>query len=76
MSKFEVGREMLAIQGEKGHWDSDEYMHGLYNGMEFMLSLVEGREPVFRDAPSRFKKYTSEEGPTAEISERSKELRK
>ena len=56
---FRVAREMLAVQGANGNWDYDEYMHGLYNGMEFVLSLIEGREPEFRKAPNRFKKYNS-----------------
>jgi len=58
IENFKVGREMLTLQGENGNWDCDEYMHGLYNGMEFMLSLIEGREPQFREAPNRFKKYS------------------
>ena len=57
MKKFEVGNEMLDVQGRNGSWDCDPYMHGLYNGMEFMLSLIEEREPKFREAP---KKWLSE----------------
>lgn len=44
-------KEMLALHGSHGNWNFDPYMHGLYNGMEFMLSIAEGREPVFREAP-------------------------
>lgn len=43
--------EMLEVQGSNGNWDCDPYMHGLYNGMEFMRSLAYGDSPVFRDAP-------------------------
>ena len=57
MKEFEVGREMLEVQGRSGNWDCDPYMHGLYNGMEFMLSMIEQREPQFRNAP---KKWLSE----------------
>jgi len=48
--------EMLEAQGASGNWNYDEYMHGLYNGMEFMLSLAENREPKFRDAPEEWLK--------------------
>ena len=44
-------KEMLEIQGMDGNWNYDPYMHGLYNGMEFMLSIEENREPIFREAP-------------------------
>jgi hypothetical protein len=30
-------------------WDQDPYMLGLYNGMEFALSVLDGREPKFHD---------------------------
>jgi hypothetical protein len=26
-------------------------MHGMYNGMEFMMSMLEDREPVYRPKP-------------------------
>ena len=29
---------------------TDGYMQGLYNGLEFALSIVESREPIFLDA--------------------------
>jgi hypothetical protein len=48
---IEVMREMLEVQGMDGNWNYDSYMHGMYNGMECMLSLAEKREPQFRDAP-------------------------
>ena len=54
MKKFEIGREMLDIQGRDGTFNYSSYDHGLYNGMEFMLSLIEEREPVFRDAPKKW----------------------
>jgi len=52
--KIEEARQMLQVQ--KDSYDYDPYMHGMYNGMEFMLSLIEEREPEFLDAP---KKYTN-----------------
>jgi len=58
MEKFEIGREMLRVQGYDGNWDYDPYMHGMYNGMEFMLSMIEDRPPVFRDAPKKWKAHS------------------
>ena len=40
-------KEMLDIQGQKGNYDYDEYMLGLYNGMEYIIALFETREPNF-----------------------------
>jgi hypothetical protein len=54
--EFKEGRKMLEVQGWDGNWNYDTYMHGLYNGMEFMLSLIEEREPEFRDAPKKWLK--------------------
>jgi hypothetical protein len=47
-------QEMLEVQGSDGNWNYDSYMHGMYNGMEYMLSMVESREPVFREAPKKW----------------------
>ncbi len=44
-------RHMRDIQGYDGNWNYDPYMQGLYNGLEFALSLLEVREPQFKDAP-------------------------
>lgn len=51
---IEKMREMLGVQGANGNWNYDPYMHGMYNGMEFMMSLAEGREPIFREAPEKW----------------------
>jgi len=47
-------REMLEVQGRAGNWNYDAYMQGMYNGMEFMVALAEGRDPVFRDPPEKW----------------------
>jgi hypothetical protein len=47
-------REMLEVQGRDGTWNYDTYSQGMYNGMEFMVALAEGREPVFREPPERW----------------------
>ena len=38
---------MLDIQGHNGNYNYDSYMLGLYNGMEYIVSLLEVREPKF-----------------------------
>lgn len=47
-------RHMLDVQGQTGNWDFDPYMHGLYNGIEFALSILEKREPKFKSAPEKW----------------------
>ena len=47
-------RRMRDVQGWDGNWNCDPYMHGLFNGLEFALSLIEVREPKFRDAPEKW----------------------
>jgi len=47
-------RQMRDVQGMDGNWDCDPYMHGLFNGLEFALSLLEVREPQFRNTPKKW----------------------
>jgi hypothetical protein len=47
-------RQMRDAQGMSGNWNFDPYMHGLYNGIEFALSILEKREPQFKDAPDKW----------------------
>jgi len=54
IKRFEVGHEMLEIQGRDGTFNYSSYDQGLYNGMEFMLSMIEGREPKFRNPPTKW----------------------
>ena len=42
-------KELLAVQGNDGNWDFDDYMTGMYNGMELAVATIEGREPQYRD---------------------------
>lgn len=53
-TEFGLGREMLTVQGQHGNWNYSRYMHGMYNGMEYMLSLMEDRDPVYRNVPAKF----------------------
>ena len=47
-SRLASVNELLAVQGSRGNWNADDYMCGLYNGMELTIALLEGREPEFR----------------------------
>lgn len=47
-------KELLEVQGRNGTWNYDPYFHGMYNGMEVMLAVLEDREPVFRGAPEKW----------------------
>lgn len=49
-------KELVEIQGQHGNWNYDEYMYGMYNGMELMLALVEEREPVYKEKPKQWLK--------------------
>jgi hypothetical protein len=54
MTKDEVLKQLLelhAIQGSDGCWDRDDYMLGLYNGLELALSIVENRECRYKQRP-------------------------
>jgi hypothetical protein len=52
--KLEAMRELLKIQGSDGNWNLDEYMLGMYNGIELIVAIAEDREPVFKDAPDEW----------------------
>ena len=47
-------KELLEVQGRDGTWNYDPYFHGMYNGIEVMLAVLENREPVFRGAPKKW----------------------
>lgn len=62
-------RHMRDVQGTDGNWNFDPYMHGLYNGLEFALAIMEKREPNFKNAPDEWlgdKKVDSVEAVKAE----------
>jgi len=54
--RIEKLREMCKIQGYDGNWNYDPYMMGLYNGLEFAVSIVEDRDPVFKSQPEQWLK--------------------
>ena len=47
--KLKKLKEMHAVQGTDGNWNFDDYMRGLFNGLELALSLMEERPPEFKD---------------------------
>lgn len=53
-------KNVWGVQGTAGNWDYDPYMLGLFNGLEMALSLMEGREPVFRSLLENPEKRGSE----------------
>lgn len=46
---LKCSKEMLDLQGQNGNYNYDNYMLGLYNGMEYIISLFETREPGYRN---------------------------
>ena len=52
--KMSIVNDLLRVQGIDGNWNYDPYMQGMYNGMEVVISLLEDREPVFKDAPDEW----------------------
>ena len=42
--KLAEANQMLEVQRVQG---LDNYMHGMFNGMEFIISIMEEREPNF-----------------------------
>ena len=57
---IEKMKELLAVQGQDGNWNYDEYMFGMYNGMELMVAIAEGREPIYKEAPNQWLKDKGE----------------
>lgn len=41
------------LQKQALETDADEYMVGLYNGLEFAVAIMEDREPVFEATVSK-----------------------
>ena len=41
-------RNCRDISGTEGTWNHDEYMRGMFNGLELAVSCMENREPQFK----------------------------
>ena len=52
--RLESLKDALKIQGQDGNWNYNPYMHGMYNGIEYSLAIIESREPIYRNAPSEW----------------------
>ena len=52
--KFKRENNVLNTQGKSGHWNYDPYNHGMFNGMELILSMIENREPNYRNPPKEW----------------------
>jgi len=48
---IEAIKDLVRVQGNDGNWNYDNYMLGMYNGMELCLSILEQREPIFKSKP-------------------------
>jgi hypothetical protein len=46
-------KNLVDAQGQDGTWNSNQYMLGLFNGLEFALSIFESREPKFRELTAK-----------------------
>lgn len=46
--RLDSANDVLKIQGLNGNWDMDNYMQGMFNGMELIMSIMEDRKPNFR----------------------------
>lgn len=44
-------RSQHRVQGEHGNWNCNNYMLGLFNGLECALATMEHREPKYRNGP-------------------------
>lgn len=42
-------KEMKNIQGTDGNWNYNEYMRGMYNGLELALATLENRDPIYKE---------------------------
>lgn len=47
-------KECLEVHGRDGNWNYSPYMLGIYNGIEVSLSLLENRDPVYREHPEHY----------------------
>jgi len=48
--RIESLKSCVEVQGTDGNWNFDEYMRGMYNGLELALSIMENRNPIYKDS--------------------------
>lgn len=61
--------ELLEVQGADGNWNYDDYMCGMFNGMELAVATLEGRDPEFRTLRVEQEPRNSDEAAGVEYSE-------
>lgn len=49
--KVDIIRILVEHQGADGTWNYNDYMRGVYNGMEMVLSMIENRKPTYKEKP-------------------------
>lgn len=54
--KLALLKQMLEVQAQDGNWNYNFYTLGMYNGLEFAISVLEEREPVYKDEPNQWVK--------------------
>lgn len=47
-------KSICALQCADGNWNFDHYMHGMANGLIFAVSIMEGKETKYLDAPDKW----------------------
>lgn len=60
--KLEMLKNAVEIQGRKGNYSYNDYMLGYFNGLELALSILEDREPQFKES-CKVEKNTRWESP-------------
>ena len=46
--EFVKGRKLLELHAEQLEKKPTLYYYGVYNGLELMLSMIEGRDPLYK----------------------------
>ena len=46
---------LVDVQGQRGTWDTSQYMCGMFNGMELSLAILKDREPQYRSLKDELK---------------------
>lgn len=65
----EALKDLTKAQCSDGSWNYDPYMHGMANGLILALSVFEGEEPKFLEAPEVWLKDVPNDAETVEAVE-------
>jgi hypothetical protein len=50
---MKIIKQLVETQGQDGNWNYSEGMAGMFNGMELILAILEGREPSYRTVETK-----------------------